>query len=82
MGYNLNPFKRVFAKSRLINQHFREHLGFFQANSVCLWSWCSSELDPSFEDGSVNPGEEAKGTEPELLAKFAHNIGDVNELQV
>jgi hypothetical protein len=53
-----------------------------QANSVCLWSWCSSELDPSFEDSSVNPGEEVKGAEPELLATFAHNIGDVNDLQV
>ena len=64
-------------------QHiFSNILIFLQANSVCLWSWCSSDLDPSFEDGSANPGEEVKGTEPELLATFAHNIGDVNDLQV
>jgi hypothetical protein len=51
----------------------------FQANTVKLWSWSTSELDPSQENLA---GDGQKGAEPELLATFDHTFGDVNEIKV
>ena len=50
-----------------------------QANTVKLWSWRTSEFDPSLEDLS---DENLKGAEPDLMATFDHSFGDVNEIKV